>query len=276
MNTFIKLTKKNRNLLFSKVKQNIHLSWEKFYPSLGISRSMFFNYLSGKHNLPESIFTKILKISKIQKISYEKISREKYALKNITFPKEDVFLAESFGVLNGDGHLSPINHEISVVGNLLEEEYFDYLKLLFEKTFNLKFKIEKYPHYIKLRTYSKKLCNLLTNKYSIPLGKKLGKLKIPLKISNSKEFLISYIRGLFDTDGGINLRRKNEMMIHITSADPNYLKEIENAMVKLGFKISRSEKKVLIYRKEEIRKFFEEVKPANSKHLKKFEIYSKL
>ena len=134
MNTFIKLTKKNRNLLFSKVKQNIHLSWEKFYPSLGISRSMFFNYLSGKHNLPESIFTKILKISKIQKISYEKISREKYALKNITFPKEDVFLAESFGVLNGDGHLSPINHEISVVGNLLEEEYFDYLKLLFEKT----------------------------------------------------------------------------------------------------------------------------------------------
>ena len=66
------------------------------------------------------------------------------------------------------------------------------------------------------------------------------------------------------------------MMIHITSADPNYLREIGFAMEKLNFKIARSEKKGLIYRKEEINKFFEKIKPANSKHLKKFEIYSNL
>ena len=273
---FINLSKENRKLLFLEVKQNLNSSWEKFYPSLEISRPMLYNYISGKYDIPEKIFFKLLEISNIESIEHEKIFKEKYFRKKIKNPPEDIFLAEIFGVLNGDGHLSSKNYEISVIGNLLEKDYFVYLKNIFEKTFKIKFKIEKFSHHIKLRTYSKDLCYLLNEKYSIPLGKKIGQLRIPKMILDSEEFLIYYIRGLFDTDGGINLRRKNEMMIHITSADKNYLEEIGGAMKKLGFKIARSDKKILIYRRDEIEKFFEKVKPANSKHLKKFKIYSKL
>ena len=276
MSTFIKLTNKERIFLFDSVKKNIRDSWEKFYPTLNISRPMFFNYLSGKYYIPKDIFLKLEKVSKIKVFNYKELNRNKYSLKSFIPPKESSSLAEIIGVLNGDGHLSFQNYEICVVGNLLEKDYFYYLKNLFEKTFKLEFTINEYPTHLKLRTYSKKLFYFLIKKYFLPKGKKLGRLKIPPKFFNSKILLISYIRGMFDTDGGFNLRRIKDPMVHITSADPKFLEQLRKTLIILNFKVSKTDKKVTIYQKEMIDRFFKEIKPANSKHLKKYKNYLNL
>ncbi len=274
MYTFIKLKEKDRILLFNSIKKNINSSWENFYPSLNISRPMFFHYLSGKHDIPKNIFLKLEKKSKIKIKTYKEISKNKYFLKKIKTPKENASLAEIFGILNGDGHLSPINYEICVVGNLSEEDYFLYLKKLFENTFSLKFTINRYATHLKLRIYSKNLFNLLSKKYGLPKGNKMGKLFIPKKVFTHKKWLVSYIRGLFDTDGSFYFRRKKEPVVQITSADDIFLEEIKGALMSLNFNVAKGVNRVFIYKKEDIIKFYNLIKPANSKHLKKFEIYS--
>ena len=276
MPVFIKLKEKDRIMLFYYVKKNINSSWESFYPSLNISRPMFFNYLSGKYDIPKNIFLRLKKKSGIKINKYNEISKKKYSLKRIKTPKENAYLTEIFGILNGDGHLSFINYEICVVGNLLEKSYFNYLKKLFENTFNLKFTINEYPTCLKLRTYSKHLFNLLNKKYGLPRGNKIGKLKIPKQVFAHKKWLISYIRGLFDTDGSFYIRRKKDPVIEISSADSQFLNEIKETLSFLNFNVSKGVNRVFIYRKEDIKNFFNIIKPANSKHLKKFSMYSNL
>lgn len=277
MPIFIRLRKKERVLLFSTLKKSINSSWEDFYPILGISRPMFFNYLGGRYDIPKHIFLKLEKFSGVKIGSYNEILKDKYVLKNIEKPKEDIYFAEILGVLNGDGYISKQNHEICVVGNLLEKEYFDYLKELFESTFKLKFSLGEFPTYIKLRTYSKELSNLLNKKYGLPTGNKLGSLKIPKQVLISRKFLRTYIRGLFDTDGGFTLRRKKDPIINFTSADPNFLNEVKKVLINLGFKVAkRGSKKIFIYHPKHVKIFFETVKPANSKHLKNYQNYVNL
>lgn len=276
MPVFIKLKEKDRIRLFNLIKKNINSSWEIFYPQFNISRSMFFNYLSGKYDIPKNIFLKLEKIGGIKIKNYKQSHKNKYMEKDLIKPKMNSHLAESLGVLNGDGHISQISHEICVVGNALEKDYHIYLKKLFENVFNLRFKLEPQDTKIKLRGYSKRLANHLNEEYEIPKGNKLGKLKIPKQIFDSKTWLAPYIRGLFDTDGSFFKRRKRDLVIEIISADENFLKEIKKAFNLLGFNAGMSGKHVYLYRKEEIEKFFKTIKPANSKHLKKFKLYSNL
>jgi len=276
MPLFIKLNAQTRKELFNLVKENINSSWDEFYPSLKISRSMFFHYLSGRHNLPKKLFIKLKKIAKMEVNDYEQIHQKKYVKKNMVEPQMSNSFAEILGILNGDGHISNFKYEVCIVGDLREKEYYSYLKNLFENEFSMKFTLYRAPHYLKLRNYSIQLSNLLTKKYNLPKGNKLGKLKIPKQIFASKNFLKSYIRGIYDTDGSFYLRRKKDPVIEITSADPSFLKEIKDALIFLGFIVAKGNQRIFIYRKEGICKFFKVIKPANSKHLKKYQNYLNL
>lgn len=271
---FIQLKSLERVFLFKTIKNKMNnLSWDKIYPLWGISRSMFFNYLSGKYPIPENLFYELEKITGIRIEDTTRIEQVKYIEKEIKEPILDNNLSEILGILNGDGHLGPTNSEISVVGNHLEKDYYNYLKVLFEEKFGIRFNIELRDNYFKLRTYSKKLMKLLHQDYKLPLGNKMGQLRIPLQVKNNQEFLKAYLRGLFDTDGCFHIRRKKDPMIVITSADKRFLSEVKNSLVTLGFHVSKGDKRIFLYRLKEVIKFFEEIKPANSKHLKKFELY---
>lgn len=276
MALFFKLDKKDRERLFVNIKRNLNKSWDKIYPSFGVGRTMFFYYVSGKYPLPEKMFYKIQKLSGIKIESYKKIYREKYLKKIIQKPKIDSNLAEIFGVLNGDGHISKNKYEISIVGSIYEENYYFYLKKLFEQKFGLLFRLSRERTKIKLRGYSKNLCDLLIDVYGLPYGVKIGKLKIPKIVLKSRKYVYSYIRGLFDTDGTFYLRRKKDPVIEISSADPVFLAEIQNLLGLLGFNVTKGEKKATLYRKQDIINFFKLIKPANSKHLKKYQNYLKL
>ena len=275
MHTFINLSSYDRDRLFNLSRKRVG-SWNKLYPKIGMSRSMFFNYLSGKYPIPEEIFLNLQKIAKIKIKEYTTLNKERYLEKKIKHPIFNEKLAEILGVLNGDGHVSKINFEVCVVGSILERDYYKYLKRLFEDVLNLKFSISQQENRFRLRTYSKQLATFLNEEYGLPLGKKLGKLKIPNQILKSEKFIKSYIRGLFDTDGSFYIRRKKDAVVEIISADKFYLDEIRKSLISLGFSCGISGKNLYIYRKEVIAKFFKEIKPANTKHLKKYENYLKL
>lgn len=263
----------DREYLFKRLKDNISISWDKFYPRLNIGRAMFFNYLKGKYLIPEHLFYELEKIAKIKIDKVKKICKTKGLEKEISNPTLNTQLAEILGILNGDGYLSPKNYEISVVGDKKEKNHFIYMKKLFEKAFGIHFKIETMNHALKLRAYSKKLVFLLNNVYSLPLGKKKGKLRIPKQVKGDSELLRAYIRGLFDTDGCFHIRRKNDPVIEITSADLRYLSEVKTSLIFLGFHVAKGQERIYIYNKLDVKRFFNEVKTGNSKHLKRYAIY---
>jgi DNA-binding transcriptional regulator WhiA len=264
MAIFIKLNQDERKTLFYKARDNLNTSFNKMYLRFKISRPMFFHYLAGRYHIPKSIFLELQSIAKIQVKGFLEIKIEKYLEKNINKPKLNNSVAEILGVLNGDGHLSSINYEISVVGSSLEIDYSDYLKKLFEKNLGLKFIIDLDKTRYKLRTYSKKMVEYLGQEYGLPKGKKLGKLKIPRQIMGSREFLVSYLRGLYDTDGTFYIRRKKDPAIEISSADINFLKQVRKALTSLGFHANVNSTHVSIYNKEDINNFFKIVQPAKS------------
>jgi DNA-binding transcriptional regulator WhiA len=271
---FVELSCNQRKRFFNEIKQKID-SWEKFYPKYNISRSMFFNYLSGEYNIPLRIFNIWKKISGFQgKINI--IEKRLYLKKEIGEISLDEKLAEIIGVLNGDGHISKNKKEICVVGNRNEERYACYLKDLFEKKLIIIFSLFLHDNRFKLKGCSVKLSEFFIKVYGLPQGNKMGKLHIPKKIIINKKLLKYYIRGLFDTDGTIYLRRKNDAVIEISSADDKYLVEIKSALQSLGFSVSLLKNHIAIYKKEEIKYFFQLIKPANSKHLKKYQNYLNL
>jgi len=273
MDVYISFSENQRKKFFNILKEKINCSWENFYPNYKISRSMFFNYLSGRYFIPKNLFLDWKKIVDDSNIIFVENVKVKYLPKKIPKIIFDENLAEILGILNGDGHVSKFKHEICVVGDLKEKDYFDHLKKLFEKKFKLAFTLRKEDHAFKLRCYSKDLSNLLVSEYRLPKGNKMGKLKIPKQVFASEVFIKGYIRGLYDTDGSLYFRRKNEPVIQITSADPLFLKEVHKALSLLGFSVSKGNQRIFIYKKEQIKRFFSDIKPANSKHLKKYQSY---
>jgi len=277
MTDFIKINSKDRVLLIQKAKINCSKNYDEFAKRLSVTRDMIFKYARGDYLIPKKIFIKLIVLSKFKPKIYQIIKKEKYTRKIFRIPKMNGDLAEIFGVLNGDGHLSKINHEISVIGNVnTNEGYFNYLKKKFENSLGIKFKIEKFEHCIKLRAYSIDLVNWLNKEHGFPKGKKKGKLKIPKSVLYKPAILSSYFRGLFDTDGTFYTRGTNEPVIEISSADKRYLRQIKEQLSLLGFKTGIGEHRVFLYNKEGIGKFFNKIKPSNPKHLNKYVEYLKI
>lgn len=276
MPQFIILKKEDRLKLFDTVKKKTKLSFNKLPFFLNTSRTSFFNYYSRGRPIPIEIFRKLKKTSRLKILDYKLLEKERFLRNKIKIPELNESLAEIIGALNGDGHISKYKYEVNIVSHSDEKSYQEHLKNLFVKTFGITLSNYLQDNTIKIRIYSIDLHRLLTEEYGLPIGKKKGKLKIPKQVFSSRRLLISYIRGLFDTDGSFYIRRKKDPVLEISSADSRFLKEVKNALVSLNFNVVKGINKLVIYKKDDIMNFYKVIKPANSKHLKKFKIYSNL
>jgi len=237
---------------------------------LGISKAMLFNYKRGDYLISEAVFSKLTQLNQYAP-PHKIVLRQKYLKKTITIPPLTEGLSEVIGALAGDGHVSIPNYEVSITcSNLVDREYAYYLKNKLEELFNIQFKIYIQNNAIKVKTYSKELVLFLRKEFELPMGKKKGNLHIPKMIRSDPTFLRSYLRGLFDTDGSIYARRKKDIVVEFISGDQNYLKEIKEALSFLGFYAPSYGKNLRIYRKALLQKFLDDIKPANSKHLKRY------
>lgn len=155
------------------------------------------------------------------------------------------------GVFAGDGSLSfrPDKQEYSLkcVGNPKDEKefYFEVVGPRFKKVFGFLPQIKYFDQQITFgfRIFSKSLVIYLTDVIDLPLGSKYNSLKVPLIFKANKKLLISFIKGVFDTDGCISFKKKYQNIpyypvISFSSKNEAFVKEISNILKEEGFKIT--------------------------------------
>lgn len=275
MGLYTKFPKSKQTIFLRNVKNKINITWDNLALKVGKSKYTLFAYLREDCVMNYNVFLILIKLAKLRKSNFNyKLIEIKNERKIIKIPKLNNSLAEFLGVLAGDGHLSGKPYEVSVTGHSkLDKHFFEvHLYDIVKNLFNVESTIFDYGNNAKkFRIYSKKLVNYINFNFGHPIGKKKGKLNIPLTIFNNKKLLICYIRGLFDTDGSFYGRRNNEPVLEIISRDPNHLSQVLFALNKLGFnKANVYGKNLVIYNKYEIDKFFKEIIPANKRHTLKY------
>ena len=260
------------------VKKKTNKSWEELAQILKVSRSMIFFYRNEHSKLPHKHYLILCRLASIKIDPHLQTINIKNKPEKIKISQLNEKFAEFLGALAGDGHMNKVTYEISIsMDKDLDKQYAKQVLKLYKELFDIKARtyIQKDYNKIKCFAYSKELVNYLSNKYNIPIGKKKGNLRIPKQIKNNKPLLRAYIRGLFDTDGSIHRHHPKTAMLGIISRDPAFIKDVKQALVKLNFTVSLSNKNLYIYKKKEIDRFFKEIKPSNAKHNYKYKYYKK-
>ncbi|MFH1978204.1 MAG: LAGLIDADG family homing endonuclease [Candidatus Aenigmatarchaeota archaeon] len=159
--------------------------------------------------------------------------------KGMIFPKRmSKELAEEIGIHLGDGCLSKSRHYFSVKCNKKEEEYVtEYLVALYKKLYNIDLKIMKLPSVTGFEIYSKALGEFKNKIIGLPYGNKVERTEVPESIlkTKNKEVYCSFIRGLFDTDGCIYMRKKRYPIITISIKSKKLIDQTTSMLKKLGF-----------------------------------------
>ncbi len=196
--------------------------------------------------------------------------------------------AEIIGAHIGDGTLYKTNSN-SIVweirGSLEEKEYYEHLKELILKIYNIKV-IPKFRSGGKngcwgIQTSKKEITSSFLNMNFLPETKTYT-IAVPHYILNSEiNIKRAFVRGLFDTDGCIRFdkfKKKKEYVfprIEFTFASSPLRDSLKILLESMKFnKISIWGKEKTFHLscsgKEMTKKWFLEIKPKNSKHLKKY------
>jgi intein/homing endonuclease len=186
-------------------------------------------------------------------------------------------IAELVGVILGDGNLN--KKDIRIVGNTSERSYYLHLKSLFQKVFDVNSIIRcDTENSVKLTVYSVRISEYLTS-LGLKIGDKIkNKVVIPQWIFENKDYIKSCLRGLFDTDGSFFTSSNNtEYNILWKMGTGSLLPEyIRKALLELDFhptKVFGNGRKISLCRKDEIVRFFNEIKPRNNVHLMRYRKY---
>ncbi|MBI2110013.1 hypothetical protein HYT58_02475 [Candidatus Woesearchaeota archaeon] len=303
--------------------------WKNIANFLGISKTTLEYYRNGKYCMPEDNFTKLLNtlgdykralflrlVRKkpknwgctlggkktaflypkiLEKGRYTAWKKKKKQLKYNFDPNMPLSenLCEFVGVIIGDGFTSKYSGayqtQITGDGNLDQHYYYNFLKSVCEKLFNITPKIHKKDNTIRLNIYSKKLFEILTKRFGIPPGKKCYNVKIPEEIIKAeKKFLNSTIRGMFNTDGGIGFDRRNTykkpyIRINYSSASKKLINQLNSILSKYQIPYSLHKRKskyyinshitymIQINGESNVKKFLSEIGFSNNRHLHKLE-----
>lgn len=185
---------------------------------------------------------------KINKKSFDKgrrkgnIFRKKFGLKynfDINMPLSEQ-LCEFLGVIIGDGCTNKYGHmhQTQISGDkILDKEYYlNNLSIICKNLFNIIPRIVIRPKGMYMNLYSKRVFELLTERFKIPRGIKCYTVKIPEEIFKApKEMLNSTLRGMFNTDGGIGIDKrkiykKPYIRINYTSTSPLLIDQISKIL----------------------------------------------
>ena len=213
-------------------------------------------------------------------------------------------ISELCGAMAGDGWIQSNESGLFLTGDPInDKDYYDgHICILVSKILSpVK---PRYFHYwgvYGIALYKKKdILKLL--EFGVPKGKKVSTVEIPKWVLDSKDKIIgSFIRGLFDTDGGVclskdytkyasNFRRNHHIKLRLrfTSVSSKLIEQTFNCMQKLGFRClliykqsstkNVNTKDVYMIEINELRsihKFFNDIKPSNPKHTTKYKIWLK-
>lgn len=238
---------------------------------------LFRLYIKQNKSLRE--VAEILNIS--EKTVFQRLSRfsiktqphlkEKYLKKrkDIKLPKKySRDLAEFFGIMLGDGHLS----HFQVVVNLgnKESSYANYVSLLIKKIFKIQPKISiRKTGYRDVYFGSTLITSWLLNE-GLVHNKVKSQVGVPKWIFTNRDYMKAFLRGFFDTDGSVYKLRCG-VQISFTNYSYPILLSLQKMLFKLRYKSSNvSSDKIYLTKIDNIIRFFREIKPKNQKHQKRF------
>lgn len=171
-------------------------------------------------------------------------------------------LAELYGTMLGDGCIEklPRTEKLSVAFNVKEIEHIKHVKKIILRIF-LKTPSErklKGKSCVQVYIYQR----YISERLKFPTGvKKYHELRIPRWIKENKRFLISCLKGLFETDGSWIIDPKyNTNVMNYVSIHENLLNDIRDEICKLGFCARRTIKRVTLNRRAETEKFAKLIK----------------
>lgn len=246
---------------------------------LDVNKSLLFQYIK-KSSIPYPRFLRLCKLANLKSEGFEiSLIEINNGGREVKLPAQlGEKLSELLGVLAGDGHVSTIKYQVRMCGHKqLDREYISkHVFSLFKEVFGVTPFVSENNSSLVCGINSKAVVFFLSSKFGVPLGKKKNRLRIPKDILTNRILLINYMRGLFDTDGSIYRHHKNDLALDITSVSPKFRKDIVIALRKLGFSPTANGKNIQLYRQNEIHRFFDQIRPANQKHLIKYDAFNTL
>lgn len=205
-------------------------------------------------------------------------------------------LAEETGLHIGDGSMNFYRRGkapkgfYSLRGHIIDdrEHYEERIKELYKNIYNLRIPIREMPvtGVFGFQIWSDPLVVFKNKILDLPLGKKLN-VKIPSQFFEKEEFLISVVRGIYDTDGNLYLEKKNRKLyprIGITNVSQELSLQIKKILNGLSIRTTMyiDTKKPKNWNSlyhietrgvEMLEKFFRIIEPKNPKHIKKREYF---
>ena len=173
-------------------------------------------------------------------------------------------LAELFGIMLGDGHVS--HFQMMVTLGTKEAAYARYVRLLIKKTFGgiPRITTSSRGHttvYLGSTEITKwlKTEGLVQNKVAAQVG-------VPPWIFEDTKYMSGFLRGFFDTDGSV-YRLRYGVQISLTNRSMPLLVSLQSMLRRLGYTPSAvSADRVYLTKIPDVQRFFREIRPMNSKH----------
>jgi len=188
----------------------------------------------------------------------------------IIFPNLSDELAEFFGIMLGDGHLSHGQFWI-FINNNTDKEYRYYVANLLKSLFGLEPKCcyRKEQDMKNLFLSSVDLITYLRKKGLYASNKVKDQVDVPLWIFSKDSYKKSFLRGFFDTDGSIYSLKFGTQISFCNRSIP-LLESTRKILLSLDYSPSRiSSCKVYLTRRSNLYKYINEIGFGNPKHLKR-------
>jgi DNA-binding transcriptional regulator WhiA len=166
-------------------------------------------------------------------------------------------LAELIGVVLGDGHIWKYERteELSIFSNSNNPGFVKRYAGLIESIFNKKptEKIHSGQNCIRIRIYEKNISKRL----GVPISPRLNKkINIPKWIFNKRNYMIRYLRGLYEAEGSHSIHLPTyTYKFHFSNRNESMLDNVFILVSKLGFHPHRSKYAIQISKRDEVLKF---------------------
>lgn len=215
---------------------------------------------------PQTVFKRLnilgIKTCSEKKVGYQNKRSDVFIPKKRT--KE---LAEFFGIMMGDGSLS--KNQVMVTLGSKEDSYVDYVSELMSNIFKTKTSVStRKAGYKDVYIGSVDLSNWLVRE-GLVFNKVKNQVDVPKWVLQKDEFMISFLRGFFDTDGSV-YKIRHGVQASYTNRSLPLLEAARYMLKKLGYSPSKeSVFKVYLTKKVDLEKFLREIKPSNEQKLNK-------
>ena len=191
----------------------------------------------------------------------------------------DAKLVEFLGIMLGDGNIyvnpQKWQYQLDISLNPIDEpKYFIHVENLMEEIYQKKPNLtDHHGKAVSLRYYKKDIVLFLVDLGLKPGKKTINQVRVPDLIFTNINYSIACLKGLFDTDGSIGIDSQKDLRLSFTNCSNPLVEDFYNICISLDIRPSptikydeeRNSWQVMIARKDDIRKFFEIIKPEKIK-----------